>query len=72
VQEICMLRSMWRGLETESSDHRASSRPYQSALRTPAALESRRGGRVCEGTGADHSVDSRRLAEMHIVVHGGS
>ena len=29
MREIRTLRSRWRGLETESSDHRASSRPYQ-------------------------------------------
>ena len=29
VRENRLLRLMWRGLETESSDYRASPRPYQ-------------------------------------------
>jgi hypothetical protein len=32
VREIRALRSMRRGLETESSDHRASSRPYHPTM----------------------------------------
>ena len=30
--EIGMLGSMWRGLETGSSEHRASPRPYRTVL----------------------------------------
>jgi hypothetical protein len=38
VLEIGMLGSTWRGLETGSSEHRASPRPYRLDLRNTAPV----------------------------------
>ena len=40
MREIRPLRSMWRGLETESSDNRASPRPYRRSSCWPLGQSS--------------------------------